>query len=116
MLNPSSAHLSARHPVTPTPCPPPLPPPLVHFPELGVFPVLSQGQKTYRGCPPFSGTVHKDSGFAKQGMVWIQSPCSQVHSLYMRVVAPQIPLEKRGIDLDPGPFKAGLENLKGRAR
>ena len=37
MLIPSSAPLSARHPVTPTPCPPPLPPSLVRFPELGVF-------------------------------------------------------------------------------
>ncbi|CAD7672950.1 unnamed protein product [Nyctereutes procyonoides] len=33
----SSAHLSARHPFTPTPRPPPLPSPLVRFPELGVF-------------------------------------------------------------------------------
>ena len=41
MLIPSSAPLSAHHPVTPTPRPPPLPPPLVHFPELGVFHVLS---------------------------------------------------------------------------
>ena len=37
MLVPSSAPLSARHPVTPTPHPPPLLPPLVRFPELGVF-------------------------------------------------------------------------------
>ena len=28
---------SARHPFTPTPCPPPLLPPLVRFPELAVF-------------------------------------------------------------------------------
>ena len=41
MLIPSSAPLSARHPVTPTPRPPPLPLPLVHFPELGVSHVLS---------------------------------------------------------------------------
>ena len=41
MLIPSSAPLSARHPVTPTPRPPPLPLPLVRFPELGVSHVLS---------------------------------------------------------------------------
>ena len=41
MLIPSSAPLSAHHPVTQTPYPPPLPPPLVRFPELGVFHVLS---------------------------------------------------------------------------
>ena len=35
MLIPPSAPLSARHPVTPTPCPPPFPLPLVRFPELG---------------------------------------------------------------------------------
>ena len=32
MLIPSSAPLSAHHPVTPTPCSPPLPLPLVYFP------------------------------------------------------------------------------------
>ena len=37
MLIPSSAHLSARHPFTPSPCPHPLPPPLVHFLKLVVF-------------------------------------------------------------------------------
>ena len=41
VLIPSSAPLSARHRLTPTPRPPPLPPPLVRFPELGVFQVLS---------------------------------------------------------------------------
>ena len=41
MLIPSSGPLRARHPFTPTPCPPPLPPPLVRFPELQVFHVLS---------------------------------------------------------------------------
>ena len=40
MLIPSSAPLSAHHPVTPA-HPPPLPPPLVRFPELGVSHVLS---------------------------------------------------------------------------
>ena len=41
MLIPSSAPLSAHHPVTSTPHPPPLPPPLDRFSELGVSHVLS---------------------------------------------------------------------------
>ena len=53
MLIPSSAHLSARHPVTPTPHPPPLPPPLVRFPESGVF----------MFCLPFWYFPHTSSPF-----------------------------------------------------
>ena len=41
VLSPSSAPLSARHPVTPIPRPPPLPLSLVRFPELGVSHGLS---------------------------------------------------------------------------
>ena len=54
MLIPSSAPLSARHPVTPTTRLPPLPPPLVCVPALGVssdshslvFSVLLKGSRT----------------------------------------------------------------------
>ena len=41
VLIPSSALLSACHPVTPIPHPPPFPLPFVRFPELGVSHVLS---------------------------------------------------------------------------
>ena len=41
VLIPTSAPLSAYHPITPIPHPPPFPLPLVHIPELGVSHVLS---------------------------------------------------------------------------
>ena len=65
---------SARHPITPTPCPPPLPPPLVRFPELGVFTL----------CLPFWYFPHISSPFPYIPFhYYLYSPHEWEHTMFV---------------------------------